>query len=200
MTFSDAIDSRIHARIGAFVRALDSAGKDGILEVVPSYSTVAVWYDPDQVAYPALMQRLTATARTVSDTPPKRRGRRHVIPVRYDGPDLAHVSRETGLSMDTVVERHGGREYQVYVVGFVPGFGFLGDLDDALVLPRRAEPRKRVPAGSVAIAGRQTGVYPLSTPGGWHLIGSTTTRLFDPSGDPPALLAPGDRVVFEAVG
>ena len=95
--------------------------------------------------------------------------------------------------------RHSGREYTVYLLGFAPGFAYLGDLDPALVLPRRPAPRTRVPAGSVAIAGSQTGVYPLTTPGGWHLIGSTTTRMFDPAREPAALLRAGDRVRFEPI-
>jgi allophanate hydrolase subunit 1 len=123
-------------------------------------------------------------------------GRAHLIRVRYDGPDLADVAQRTGLSVADVVARHSGRWYHVYLLGFVPGFAYLGELDPALVLPRRTEPRPRVSAGSVAIAGVQTAVYPLTTPGGWHLIGRTATVLFDPAADPPATLAPGDRVRF----
>ncbi|HLB54334.1 MAG TPA: 5-oxoprolinase subunit PxpB, partial [Gemmatimonadales bacterium] len=122
-----------------------------------------------------------------------------LIPVRYDGPDLEEVSARTSLTREEVIRRHTAPEYLVYLLGFAPGFGYLGDLDPALILPRRSAPRTRVPAGSVAIAGAQTAVYPLETPGGWHLIGRTTLSLFDPRRDPPALLAPGDRVRFEAL-
>jgi KipI family sensor histidine kinase inhibitor len=122
-----------------------------------------------------------------------------VIPVVYDGADLAYVSQQTGLSRESVTRMHAEREYLVYMLGFVPGFAYLGDLHPALVIPRRASPRTRVPAGSVAIAGAQTAVYPLTTPGGWHLIGSTPLGLFDPERNPPALLAPGARVRFEPV-
>ncbi|HEX9167224.1 MAG TPA: 5-oxoprolinase subunit PxpB, partial [Gemmatimonadales bacterium] len=125
-------------------------------------------------------------------------GREWVIPVRYDGPDLEWVAARTGLNPDEVVRRHSARLYTVYLLGFVPGFAYLGELDPTLVLPRRSTPRQRVPAGSVAIAGAQTAVYPLATPGGWHLIGQTTLRLFDPEREPPALLAAGDTVRFES--
>ena len=126
-------------------------------------------------------------------------GRLSVIPVRYDGPDLDQVAARTGMTRADVIRLHTSREYLVYLLGFAPGFAYLGDLDPALVLPRRPEPRTRVPAGSVAIAGAQTAVYPLATPGGWHLLGTTALRLFDPARRPPALLQPGDRVRFRAL-
>jgi KipI family sensor histidine kinase inhibitor len=119
--------------------------------------------------------------------------------VRYDGPDLDFIASSTGLSVGEVVARHSGRSYTVDLLGFVPGFGYLGELDPALHLPRREQPRPRVAAGSVAIAAAQTAIYPLDTPGGWHIIGSTSTVMFDPARDAPALLAPGDTVQFERV-
>jgi biotin-dependent carboxylase-like uncharacterized protein len=115
----------------------------------------------------------------------------------YDGDDLDEVARASGLSRDEVIARHMAREYAVEVVGFLPGFAYLGELDPALVLPRRASPRTRVPAGSVAIAGRYTGIYPAASPGGWHLLGRARgVRLFDPEATPPSLFAPGDVVTF----
>jgi KipI family sensor histidine kinase inhibitor len=127
-------------------------------------------------------------------------GREHVIPVQYDGPDLEDVARRTGLAVADVIARHSAPTYTVYFLGFVPGWAYLGELDPALVVPRRTEPRARVPAGSVAIAGAQTGVYPYAIPGGWHLIGRTSVGLFDPMRDPPAVFAAGDRVRFVAEG
>jgi len=126
-------------------------------------------------------------------------GRRIEIPVRYggeNGPDLAYVARQCGCSERDVIQMHSEREYVVYFIGFQPGFPYLGGLDSRLQVPRRVEPRQVVPAGSVAIAGEQTGIYPLRSPGGWHLIGKTDLQLFDPMRTPPSLLAPGDRVVF----
>ena len=121
------------------------------------------------------------------------------IPVAYgstDGPDLAEVARACGCSEQEVAALHFEREYEVYFLGFQPGFAYLGDLDERLRLPRRAHPRASVPAGSVAIAERMTGIYPATSPGGWHVIGRTTMRLFDAERNPPALLMPGDRVRF----
>jgi KipI family sensor histidine kinase inhibitor len=126
-------------------------------------------------------------------------GRLHRIPVVYDGPDLEEVAAALGLSPPQVVEFHGRPIYRVFLVGFVPGWAYLGPLADELVLPRRAVPRTQVAAGSVAIAGQQTGVYPLVSPGGWHLIGRTSVKLFLPDSDPPSLFRAGDRVKFFAV-
>jgi KipI family sensor histidine kinase inhibitor len=119
--------------------------------------------------------------------------------VKYDGVDLETVAATTGLSVEEVITRHSRRTYTVDLLGFVPGFAYLSELDTALHLPRRAQPRPRVAAGSVAIAAAQTAVYPLDTPGGWHIIGRTQTVMFDPTRDGPALLSPGDTVRFERV-
>ena len=126
------------------------------------------------------------------------RGRLVELPVVYDGADLQAVAELTGLSPDEVVERHTAPEYVVAFLGFTPGFPYLVGLDPALHVPRRATPRTSVPAGSVGLAGEQTGVYPRSSPGGWQLLGHTRTVLFDAAADPPALLAPGDRLRFTA--
>jgi KipI family sensor histidine kinase inhibitor len=124
------------------------------------------------------------------------------IPVRYggaDGPDLVALAKHTGLSVDEVVKRHTQAEYVVFFLGFQPGFAYLGGLDPALAMPRRAEPRIEVPAGSVGIGGAQTGIYPAASPGGWQLLGRTELKLFDPARNPPTLMQPGDRVRFTAL-
>jgi KipI family sensor histidine kinase inhibitor len=129
-------------------------------------------------------------------------GRAHDVPVVYGGefgPDLQAVARHCGMTEAEVVARHGAQEYLAYMLGFMPGFAYLGLLPPALATPRQATPRVRVPAGAVAVAGRQTGIYPFATPGGWNLIGRTSLALFDPWAEPPALFAPGDRVRFRAV-
>jgi KipI family sensor histidine kinase inhibitor len=196
VTFADRITPDAHARVRALLRALQQAPPEGVVECVPAYSTLSVWFDPARTRFETLAPIVERLAhRAGSQAPPA--GREWVIPVRYDGPDLAAVARDTGLPPDEVVARHAGGRYTVLLLGFVPGFAYLGGLDPALALPRRASPRRRVPAGSVAIAGEQTAVYPLDTPGGWHLIGSTGLRLFDPGRDPPALLRVGDHVRFE---
>jgi inhibitor of KinA len=195
--FADRVDPAIHARVIAAAASLAAAPLAGTTELVPAYTTLSVWFDPLQREFGELATELR---KRVAASPPDaatRHARHWVIPVRYDGPDLAEVAERTGLTADEVVALHSDRAYRVYLLGFVPGFAYLGELDPKLVLPRRASPRQRVPAGSVAIAGAQTAVYPLDTPGGWHLIGRTTFPLFDPVRDPAALLRVGDTVQFE---
>ena len=136
------------------------------------------------------------------DSPPVQ-GKRHDIAVRYGGdagPDLKQVASHSGLTPQQVIELHAAQEYVVYCIGFLPGFPYLGGLDERLVVPRRAKPRQKVPAGSVGIGGAQTGIYPCESPGGWHLIGRTSTPLFDVYAIPPALLAPGDTLRFVPEG
>ncbi|GAA1700176.1 5-oxoprolinase subunit PxpB [Fodinicola feengrottensis] len=165
----------------------------GAVEVVPAARTVLVTFDPDVTTF----DRLSAAVRDV----PLRMtdaiaGALVEIPVRYDGEDLDDVAKATGLSRAEVIARHQGPEYQVAFCGFAPGFGYLTGIDPALRLPRRSTPRTRVPAGSVAIAGEFTGVYPTVSPGGWHLLGHSELAMWDLDRDPPAALAPGDRVRF----
>jgi KipI family sensor histidine kinase inhibitor len=202
VTLGDRVERATHERVLALAERLAAAPPPGMAELVPGYATLTVFFDPAVADADALRLRLGELAAT----PPATRGaeapERPVValPTRYDGPDLDEVAARTGLTRDQVVDLHSARVYRVYLLGFAPGFAYLGDLDAALVLPRRREPRPRVPAGSVGIAGAQTGVYPLATPGGWHLLGRTKVRLFDAAREPPALLHPGDRVRFEPVG
>ncbi len=187
----DAIEIRIHRHLTALRRTL---GPD--VELVPGYCTITVHYDPTTRTYPAIRDALIPILSHPGEAGAIPTGGQVEIPVRYDGPDLDLVARDSGLTVAEVIARHIAPTYRVSLLGFVPGFAYLGPLDPSLVLPRRTTPRVRVPAGSVAIAGAQTGVYPAETPGGWHLIGRTTVRMFDPSRTPPALLAVGDRVHF----
>jgi KipI family sensor histidine kinase inhibitor len=169
--------------------------------VVPGHASVLASFDPDLLAERALRSILSAVADETAAAAAPAAGTAHDIRVAYggvNGPDLADVAARTGLSERDVVRLHAGVLYRVLVLGFVPGFPYLGILPEALDLPRRETPRLRVAAGSVAIAGRQTGIYPFATPGGWHLIGRTEAAIWDPRRDPPALLAPGDRVRFVA--
>src|ERR1700682_851667 len=167
-----------------------------VRQAIAGYASVTVHFDPDQTTHDALT---AAIKRLVTKRPPMARpGRLHRIPVVYDGPDMDAVGAALGLSANEIVTLHTRPIYRVFLVGFVPGWGYLGPLPEELELPRRHVPRTRVPAGSVAIAGRQTGIYPLSTPGGWHLIGRTSVKLFLPDSDPPCLFRAGDRVKFFA--
>jgi inhibitor of KinA len=188
-----------HARVRAACETIRRHLGDAITDLVPAYTTLSLWYDPSVWRFDDLARHVLALTEDSApvDLPP---GREWTIPVIYDGPDLPLVADRTGLTCEEVVARHAARWYHVLLLGFVPGFAFLGGLDPALALPRRSTPRLRVPAGSVGIAGEQTGIYPVETPGGWHLIGRTDVRLFDAARDPPALLQVGDRVRFEVVG
>jgi len=197
----DVADADSARRSHALADRLRRASLAGVTELVPAAASVAVFFNASQTTHEALAaairasQAMTSTAPAATGTSPSA-PRLHTIPVIYDGADLVTVAETTGLSPAEVIARHAARTYTVYAVGFVPGFGYLGDLDPSLALPRRVAPRPRVPAGSVAIAGLQTAVYPLETPGGWHLIGRTLATMFDPATDPPARLAVGDAVQF----
>lgn len=177
----------------------------GLQECVPAYASLAVFFDP-------LVVRSENPGQMPSDTVGKLMMEMlsaiewgpekfdesvlHTIPVIYDGPDLDEVATVHGLSREQVIDIHMAAVYNVYMMGFLPGFAYLGILDPQIATPRRASPRKKVPAGSVGIAGNQTGIYPLESPGGWQLIGRTEVGLFLPESDPPCLLRPGDRVQF----
>jgi KipI family sensor histidine kinase inhibitor len=198
VVLGETVDRMLHQRVTALAARIAAARIAGLVEIVPAYATVTVFFEGDAEETRRQLVALCHPER--SGHPERSEGAEsvlHTIPVRYTGPDLAYVATQTGLPPEQIIERHSSREYLVYLLGFVPGFGYLGDLDPSLVLPRRATPRTRVAAGSVAIAGSQTAVYPLATPGGWHLIGTTTTAMFDPAREPPALLKAGDRVRFE---
>lgn len=194
-TVSLELNARVH-RAAAGIRAADLPA---IVDVVPAYAALTVFYDPLHTDFTEMADRLHQLAAASTEPgAPASNPIEHAIPVVYDGPDLEEVARQTGLKVSEVVQRHTAREYRVYLLGFVPGFAYLGELDPALVVPRHGSPRKRIPAGSVAIAGSQTAVYPLDTPGGWHLIGRTPVSVFDPARDPAALFRPGDLVRFVA--
>lgn len=201
----DAIERSVLEQVSALdaaVRAELAAGRlAGVLETVPTYRSLAIVYDPLRTTRAALERRIVPLL-DARRKPARRGTRTWKLPVRYGGeygPDLEAVAAASGLAPDDVVALHLGETYDVYVLGFLPGFAFMGDVAAALRLPRRADPRTRVPAGSVAIAGQQTAIYPCESPGGWHLLGRCPVPLFDPRRSPPALLAPADRVVFEAV-
>lgn len=181
--------------LGVYAALLDEP-LDGVTDLVPAASTVLVRFSPAVVAAPELARRL-ASVRPVSVEAGS--GELVTVPVHYDGADLAEVGLLTGLGVSGVIEAHAAARYVVAFSGFAPGFGYLTGLDPRLRLPRRSTPRVRVPAGAVGVAGEFTGVYPRSSPGGWHLLGRTSVPLWDPRRSPPALLRPGTRVRFEPV-
>lgn len=209
LRFGDAIDAGTNARVHALARRIQAARPPWLRELVPAYSSLALQADPDVLEPgddPMQVMRdwLQGQASSLQvGAPVDDQARTVEIAVRYggeDGPDLGQVAAHAGLTPRELVERHSGGEYRVAMLGFAPGFPYLIGLDPALAMPRLAQPRTHVPAGSVAIGGAQTGIYPRPGPGGWRVIGRTAARLFDPQRDPPALLQPGDRVRFVAAG
>ena len=198
IAFGTERSARLLERIQATAQSLEAAGIPHVEDVVPAYLALTVFYDSVQASYAEMAaQLLSACERAAQSAGKTSSPRTHLIPVQYDGLDLDTVAVATGLSVGEVIERHSARAYTVDLLGFVPGFAYLSELDPGLQLPRRPEPRPRVRAGSVAIAAAQTGVYPLDTPGGWHIIGRTETVMFDPAREPAALLRAGDTVRFE---
>lgn len=202
LRFGGVIDISINARVHAAV--LHLRNRWPALECVPAYASLLLRFDPamwqqidgrspHQQLGDAVIEALANLSLAPSDSPLIE------IPACYDGPDLAPVATLTGLSIDEVVARHCAAEYRVAMLGFAPGFPYLLGLDPALAVPRRTDPRQRVPAGSVAIGGNQTGIYPDELPGGWQLIGRTPLRLFDVNAAAPSLLAAGDRVRFHSI-
>ena len=201
--FGDRVDPALSAEIAAVAQRLREARPLGVRDIVPAYSTLALHYDPTAVGagtlpYEALVATIESWLKTqTAATPPA--SRLVEIPVCYGGAfgeDLEALAHNRNLSVEEVIAIHSGAVYHVHMLGFVPGFAYLGGLDARLATPRRDTPRLHVPAGSVAIGGAQTGVYPLDTPGGWQIIGRTPLQLFKPDAMPPSLLDAGDAVRF----
>jgi len=185
------------AQVLAAHRALLARDDAAVRELVPGASSLLVVVQPDAPLDDGALLAIEEAARAVAEAPPPTDPARvHQIPVRYDGEDLAELAQRAGMSAGDFAARHAGTEYQVAFVGFQPGFAYLGGLPRELHALRRASPRARVAPGSVAIGGEWTGVYPLASPGGWHLLGRTDVVLFDAAAESPALLQPGDVVRF----
>jgi KipI family sensor histidine kinase inhibitor len=203
VVLGDRIDIELNRRAHALAAAVDRdrTGDAQWGAAVVGYASVLVPYDPLRTSPEAAAGRLSALVAAAGSTESTDEATLPLVElhVRYggeNGPDLRSVAERTGLDEQAVVDLHAGTVYRVFLLGFVPGFAYLGTLPQALSLPRRSEPRTRVPPGSVAIAGRQTAVYPFSTPGGWHLIGRTADPLWDLGQNPPARLRPGQAVQF----
>ena len=197
------IDPIVNEHAIMLAARIRNRGARGIRDVAPGYCTIGIHFDPLQTDLGALERAIEseysslATTTVLEDRPVIE------IPVRYGGdlgPDLANVARYAGCTTDEVIARHVQRTYRVYMLGFVPGFAYMGRVDPSIAAPRHRVPREKVPAGSVGIAGLQTGVYPVDSPGGWQLIGHTTTVMFDANREPPSLLAAGDVVRFVISG
>jgi inhibitor of KinA len=198
--FGDAIDRALSAKVLRLAALIDMAAIPGVVETVPTFRSLMVHYDPLLTGRADLERAIAGLLDRAPE--PHRAARLWRIPYCAEeefAPDLADVARRTGLTPEEVVARHTSVRYHVYMLGFLPGFPYLGDLPRALALPRRRDPRLRVPRGSIAIATSLSAIYPCESPGGWHLIGTTPLRLFDLSRPQPALLAAGDMVEFEPI-
>jgi len=199
----DAIDPAVNARVRWLARAVVERLGAEVLEVVPTYRSLLLVHDPVRVPRARLAARVRSLlARMPADAGRDLPGRLVHVPACYGGahgPDLDEVARLHGLSPAAVVERHAAATYVVYMLGFTPGFAYLGGLDEGLATPRLAAPRPRVEAGAIGIAGTQTGIYPVASPGGWRIVARTPLRLFDAARPSPFLFAAGDRVRFEPV-
>lgn len=194
----ESISLETNARVHGLAAAISEARLRGVIEVCPAYADLAVHYDPFATDFDTLVRSIAG----LPDEGGVRQGRTVEIPVRYGGewgPDLVSVAELTGLSVAEIVARHTGQTFSVYMLGFLPGFPYMGTLPENMAVPRLKTPRQKVPSGSVGLAGRQTGIYPREAPGGWQIIGRTELRLFEPGQTGGFLLKPGDTVRFTAV-
>jgi inhibitor of KinA len=199
--FEERIDPVVNATTIACAESIQAAAIAGVRDVVPTYRSVAIYFDPLRTDTDALLERITHEAETV-EPGALVAGEPLRIPVCYGGdlgPDLPQVAAFARMTADEVIQLHASATYRVFMLGFVPGFAYLGMVDPRIAMPRRATPRVRVPIGSVGIAGVQTGIYPAETPGGWQLIGQTPVRPFDSRRDDPFLMKAGDAVRFYAI-
>jgi len=194
----DGISPAVNRRVRTLFLLMDRHRPDGLVDMVPGYRSLLIVFDPLKLPLPSLREMVGALEQS-PDPPPLPEPKTLTVPVVYGGshgPDLEWVASYHGLSPEEVIRLHAEPVYQVYMIGFMPGFPYMGEVPQALATPRRDMPRTSVPQGSVAIAQRQTGIYPTGSPGGWHILGWTPIKLFDAQKQPPALLETGDTVRF----
>ncbi len=198
MEFANEISKEVNARIRQTTKAIEKI--EGVIEVLPTYRSITIFYRPDQIAYDELVTKLQTIKEGNEEGDSL--SRRIEIPTVYGGeygPDLAYVAQHASLSEEEVIRIHTGTDYLVYMLGFSPGFTYLGGLDEQIATPRLESPRVKIPAGSVGIAGSQTGMYPSESPGGWQLIGRTPLKLYDPAKEPPVFIQAGDYIRYVAI-
>lgn len=200
--FNDTIDSETSATISAFASLLRIAMGKTLIDLIPSYASVLVIYNIQQTDHYQVKQEIVHTLENISDTT-QTQGKVIHLPVYYSeesGPDLSIIANNANLSIAEVIALHSQKAYHVYAIGFAPGFAYLGEVDERIATARMATPRTKVPKGAVAIADRQTAIYPSQSPGGWHLIGLCPTPMFNPEAKPPMPLSVGDTIQFEEIG
>lgn len=198
LQLGDEIDLTINQRVHTLANLITTSAINGIIETVPAYATLLVHYDALSLSFTQIKNILREKLTQIQENG-SRKPRLVEVPVMYGGalgPDLESVAAQLGLRIEDVIRIHSEKIYTIYMMGFTPGYPYMGKLDDKLIMPRLETPRTHVPAGTVAIAGSQTGIYSIESPGGWNLIGWTPLKLFDPHSDSPFLFAPGDEVKF----
>ena len=196
--FGKEISPDINKRISATVQLMKEQHIEGVVDVIPAFASLLINYDPRVITYAALVKRMKHLLK-VDAKVEKEVKRIFEIPVCYGGefgPDLANIAKHAGLSEQEVIDIHSSRDYLIYMLGFLPGFCYLGGLDERIFTPRLVNPRIRIEAGSVGIGGSQTGIYPLESPGGWQLMGKTPVKTYDPERETPILVEAGDYIRF----
>ncbi|WP_226681743.1 5-oxoprolinase subunit PxpB [Sutcliffiella horikoshii] len=200
--FGSDISEETNQLIRMFADYLKQQAIEGIIEWVPAYTTLTIFYQPDKIIYKDLCKKLEDIQESLQKADYPSDSTVYEIPVLYGGevgPDLNEVATHNGLNEDEVISIHSAKPYLIYMMGFVPGFPYLGGMPSQIATPRRENPRAKIEAGSVGIAGEQTGVYPLETPGGWQIIGRTPVKLYDPEREEPILLSAGSYIRFVPV-
>jgi len=200
--FGNAISLEVNNKVLALNAAIQKADIKGVEELVPTYRSLLIRYNPLKITYEQLAFRIKDMEQTITAKNLKAKGNKIIIPVVYGdeyGPDLCYVAKYHNLSEEQVIKLHSKIEYRVYMIGFVAGFPYLGEVPDEIATPRLETPRLKVSAGAVGIAEKQTGIYPCEAPGGWRIIGRTPLKLFNPQQEPPILIKPGDKVKFKPI-
>lgn len=199
--FGDKIDDGINRKVHVLARRIDREKIRGIKELLPTYRSLMVLYDPRIISYAALCRKIGKLEPADTDEGEGTR-RTIIVPCCYEGafaPDMPDMQKATGLQYEEIVRIHSGVDYKIYMLGFLPGFVYLGGLDPRIAVPRLTTPRTSIPARSVGIGGSQTGVYPIASPGGWRLIGSTPLEFYDPEREKPILCEAGEYIRFVPV-
>lgn len=200
--FGDTIDLGINRKVHVLCNAVEQAKIDGAEECVPAYASILVYYDPLKTSYEQLVFKLKDLEPKLDEFSAKMETRKLVIPTVYGGefgPDLSIVAKYHDFTEEEVIRIHSEQEYMVYMIGFIEGFPYMGKVPDTIATPRLENPRLKIQAGSVGIAGNQTGIYPCESPGGWQIIGRTPLILFNSFAQQPALFKPGDQCKFKPI-
>ena len=199
--FGNSIDPDINARIAATVQLMKEQHIEGVVDIIPAFCSLLINYDPRVISYDEMKTRMEKIL-SIEIAAGARKKKVYEIPVCYGGefgPDLPTIAEHAGLSEQEVIDIHSSTDYLIYMLGFLPGFTYLGGLDERIHTPRLANPRIRIPAGSVGIGGSQTGIYPMDSPGGWQLMGMTPVKTYDPDREVPILVEAGDYIRFVPV-